>query len=209
MAKKAKEKLPAVVTPTGTAVYPYLNRPDTQFDLDGEYKVGLVLPATDAQGLIQSIDKAMADALDKARQDNPAKAKKIKQASPPYTDVTDDDGNETGEVKFNFKMKAKITTKDGTVITQRPGVFDASGSVLASDVTVGGGSKVKVSAELAPFFTDLVGAGITLRLKAVQVIELVQYQGKTADKYGFKVEEGYTATEPTDNDNAPDDEADF
>ena len=209
MAKKAKEKLPSIVTPTGTAVYPYLNRPDTQFDPDGEYKVGLVLKTDEAQGLIQSIDKAMADALDKAKQDNPTKAKKIKQASPPYTDVTDDEGAETGEIKFNFKMKAKITTKDGTVITQRPGVFDAAGNVLGSDITVGGGSKMKVSAELAPFFTDLVGAGITLRLKAVQVLELVQYQGKTADKYGFKSEDGYRANEAPDTKETPDDEADF
>lgn len=207
MAKKTKEKLPSVVTPTGTAVYPYLTKPDTQFDSDGEFKVGLVLPHHEAQGLIQTIDAAMVEALEKAKSDNPTKAKKIKAANPPYSEVTDEEGQETGEIKFNFKMKAKITTKDGSVINQRPGIFDAAGHALMNG-SIGGGSRMKVSAELVPYFTDLVGAGITLRLKAVQVIELVEYTGKTADKYGFKAEDGYRVNE-TAGDEVADDEADF
>jgi hypothetical protein len=206
MAKKTKDNLRVIVTPTGVAVYPYLTKPDTQFDSDGEFKVGLVLPLSEAQSLMDSIDTAMSESLEKAKSENPTKAKKIKAANPPYTEVTDEDSNETGEIKFNFKMKAKITTKDGTVINQRPGIFDAAGQPIMN-ATIGGGSKMKVSAELVPYFTDLVGAGITLRLKAVQVIELVEYTGKTADRYGFKAEDGYRVNETGLE--MDDDEADF
>lgn len=207
MANKSKEKLELLVTPTGTAVYPYLIKPDTQFDADGEFKVGLVLSGTDANSVMATIDKAMAGALEKAKSENPTKAKKIKAANPPYSEVTDEEGQETGETKFNFKMKAKITTKDGTVIHQRPGIFDAAGQPMMN-ASIGGGTKMKISAELVPYFTDLVGAGITLRLKAVQVIELVEYTGKTADRFGFKAEDGYRVSEANSTE-VNDDEADF
>jgi hypothetical protein len=207
MANKPKEKMELLVTPIGIAVYPYLTKPDTQFDADGEFKVGLVLSAKEAKAVMATIDKAMAGTLEKAKNENPTKAKKIKAANPPYTEVTDEEGQETGEIKFNFKMKAKITTKDGTVINQRPGIFDAAGNAIMN-ASIGGGTKMKVSAELVPYFTDLVGAGITLRLKAVQVIELVEYTGKTADKFGFKAEDGYRVNDAT-TENVGDDEADF
>lgn len=48
-----------------------------------------------------------------------------------------------------------------------------------------------------PFFVAALGAGVSLRLQAVQIIELVQGGERTAASYGFEDEEGYTA-EPED-----------
>ena len=192
------ERKKAVIhkSPAGTAQYPRLTKPDTKFKPEGEYKVTLVLPGAEAQPLIELIDKAMGESLVKAKMENPTKAKTIKVATDkPYKAVTDDEGNETGDVKFNFKMAAKITSKKtGESWEQKPDLFDAKGKVLVNP-KVGGGSTVKVAFELYLFYTPLVGAGVSLRLRAVQVLDLVEYNSRSASGYGFEEEEGYEGTE--------------
>ena len=190
------EKKKAIIhrSPAGIAQYPRLTRPDTKFKADGEYKVTLVLPGAEAQPLIDLINKEMGESLIQARRDNPTKAKSIKAASDkPYKAVTDDEGNETGDVKFNFKMAAKVTSKiSGQSWEQKPDLFDAKGKVLINP-KIGGGSRVKVAFELYQFYTALVGAGVSLRLRAVQVLDLVEYNSRSASGYGFGEEEGYEA----------------
>lgn len=187
-------------SPAGIAQYPRLTKPDTKFKADGEYKVTLVLPGAEAAPLIDLIDKAMAESLVTARRENPTKAKTIKAATDkPYKAVTDDEGNETGDYKFNFKMAAKVTsrtTKESW--EQKPDLFDAKGKVLINP-KIGGGSKVKVAFELFPFYTALIGAGVSLRLRAVQVLDLVEYNSRSASGYGFGEEEGYEAGDQPDN----------
>ncbi len=214
MPTKTKEKVKQITTPAGTASYPFLTRPNTKFDADGEYRVTLILPANEAKPLMKSIDEAMKESFEKAKSDNPKKAKSIRMAKPPYTNVTDDNGNETGDIQFGFKMKAKITPRNGgEPFEVKPALFDAAGQSLPKTVSIGSGTKMKICAELIPYFTDLVGAGITLRLKAVQIIELIEYNGQTADKFGFGVEEGFVfgSDETPDAGTAQglDDEADF
>ena len=61
---------------------------------------------------------------------------------------------------------------------------------------VGGGSVIKACVEIAPYYTATFGAGITLRLRGVQIITLVEYgSGEVnAAKMGFtSEEEGYVA----------------
>lgn len=186
------EKRQYYITPAGTAQYPRLNKPDTKFKADGEYKVTLVLDAATAEPLIEQIDAAMAESLVKARRENPAKAKTIKGASDkPYKIETDNDGNETGNYKFNFKMSAKVTKRDGTSYEQKPAVFDAKLRPIPATVNVGGGSTVRVKFEMYRFYTALVGAGVSLRLLAVQILDLVEYSRNGAE--GFGEEEGYAA----------------
>lgn len=200
------ERKKAVIhkSPAGIAQYPRLTKPDTKFKADGEYKITLVLPGAEAQPLTELIDKGMAESLVQARRDNPTKAKTIKAATDkPYKAVTDDEGNETGDVKFNFKMAAKITSKKtGESWTQKPDLFDAKGKVLINP-KIGGGSTVKVAFELYPFYTALIGAGVSLRLRAVQVLDLVEYGNRDAAGYGFGEEEGYEAGEQTAETPAP------
>ena len=94
---------------------------------------------------------------------------------------------------FRFKLKAKVTPKQGDPFEQRPAIFDAKGKPL-QEAKIGGGSKVKVAYELIPYYTAIAGAGVSLRLKAVQVIDLVEFSGgASADAFGFGEEEGYEA----------------
>jgi hypothetical protein len=195
------EKRPYHISPAGIAQYPRLTKPDTKFKADGEYKVTLVLPGAEAAPLIALIDGAMVESLKKARMENPAKAKTIKAASDkPYKAVTDDEGNETGEVKFNFKMAAKVTSKKTQQSwEQKPSLFDAKLRPLVNP-KIGGGSKVKVKFEMYQFYTALVGAGVSLRLLGVQVLDLVEYTRTGAE--GFASEDGYEADEQQPSDAA-------
>lgn len=204
--KKARN--PRYVTQVGVAIYPHLVEPDTKFNAEGEYKVKLRLSPdsviTDAKGKrvadVQSfIDEMMAKALEKAQQENKGK---IKEADAPY-EIDED----TGDVLVNFKLKATGKTRDGKEFTQKPALFDAKGKP-AEVKGVWGGSKIKVSFEVVPFYTKLIGAGVSLRLKAAQIIELIAGgNGGSADSYGFGEEEGFEAEdEAADNGFSSDDE---
>lgn len=195
-----KKKLSTLTTPAGIAVYPWLVEPDTKFNADGEYRTKLRLPKSEVGEIINKIDAAAAEALATAKEDICKKAKNKKEekeklakcvpADLPYKDVIDDDGNETGEVELNFKMKAKVKTKSGKIFEQRPQLFDAKGKPIKEDITIYSGSTIKVAFQIVPFFTPLVGAGVSLRLRAVQIIDLVS-GGGNAESYGFGEEEGY------------------
>jgi hypothetical protein len=182
----SKPKLPRYVTPAGTAQYPYLTKPDTKFNSDGEYKLKLELPADKAQEIVTFLDEQFAASVAQAKKENPGK--RVKEADPPYL-VNED----TGTVAVSFKLKAKVTPKNGDPFEQRPAIFDAKGKPI-KDVNIGGGSTVKVAYEVLPFYTAVVGAGISLRLKACQVINLVEFSGGAgADAFGFGKEDGYEA----------------
>lgn len=170
------------VTPAGIAEYPKLNEPDYKFNPDGEYKVTLVIPAKDAQGFVGQLEELYAAAYEQIKSEQPGK--KVKQADEPWK-VRDD-----GSIEVRFKMRAKIKTRDGREMTLSPIIVDAKGTPCS--VQVGGGSKIKVAFTTAPYFTALVGAGLSLRLQGVQVINLVQGGGGFTN-LGFTPEEGYSA----------------
>jgi len=219
MTDTTKVKYEKITTPKGIAVFPRLNDPDTKFVAEGQYSVRLRLSAEDAQPLIDRIDvlaQEMFDAekarLMKGDGKAKAKAKTLKMADKAYKEAVDDEGNETGEYEFNFKMKAQYTNKKTSKITkQKPKLFDASGKALPDSVSVWGGSIIKVAAQYMPFATA-IGVGVSLRMNAVQVIDLVTSGGGNAGSYGFGEEDGYTAPDadetPTGgSDETPDSDA--
>ena len=62
-----------------------------------------------------------------------------------------------------------------------------------SGVNVWSGSKIKVNSLLYPYFAP-IGAGISLKLNAVQVLDLVQGNGGN-EGFGFEEEDGYVLQE--------------
>lgn len=189
-----KSKTPRYTTPAGTAQYPYLNKPDTKFNPEGEYKVNLEIAAEDAAEICTFLDEQLTAAVAKAKKENPGK--KIKEGSAGY-----ELNEETGKVTLKFKLKAKVTTKSGDSWDQKPVIFDAKGKPITSPPNIGGGTKCKVSYEVIPYYTAMVGAGISLRVKAVQIINLVEFTGgASAESYGFGEEDGYEAASAADKD---------
>ena len=191
------KKRPEVVSPRGIAVYPYLNEPNTKFDADGVYKVGVRVDRNDPEAA------NFIAVLEHCREENhkaqtAEHKKKIKLADLPITEETDDDGNETGMVVINFKMKAKKKSQGGSMTDQRPAIFDAAGQPISANVW--GGSEIKAAAFVNSWYVPATGAGISLNLRAVQVFKLVEPGGGDADHFGFQQEEGYEAPQPTEED---------
>lgn len=188
MAKKT------ITTPRGTFLYPYLNDPDTKFDPEGKghYRVRYKNTAEALADIMSKIDAAMdmsfENAVEQVREDKgAAAAKRVKRADTPYMEQDD------GTIEINFKMKAAgIRKKDGKPWSRRPAIFDGQGNYIPTDrlPQIGGGTEGKVSFEIGPFYTALVGAGVSLRLNAVQILSLVEYGGGTAEEYGFESEDG-------------------
>jgi hypothetical protein len=181
-----------LTTPRGVFIYPYLNEADTKYNAEGVYRVKLSLSPEDAADMVAAIDAAMENALATAikEEESPAKRKKIEKkglADCPYNETDE------GKIEINFKMKASgIRKKDGKPWSMRPAIFDGQGNLIPSDQLpmIGGGTEGKISYEMGEFFTPLVGAGVSLRLRAVQVLSLVEFGGGTAEEHGFEAEEG-------------------
>ena len=188
-----KKKLQQYNTPKGIAKWATLGKPDTKYKKEGEYRVTLLLTPQEAKPIQELIDKGIEEAKAMWKADPKLKGKKIKEADVPYGMDLDKEGNETGKVKFTFKAKASGTRKDGTAWTFRPMVFDAKGGKVPSNVSIFGGSIVRVSYEIYPWATVAAGAGVSLRMKAVQVIELKTLGERDASAYGFGEEEGYVS----------------
>ena len=91
-------------------------------------KTNLVIKKDDCKDVIKSIDEAIKESLTLAKEKS--KSKTIKQASLPYNDELDDEGNPTGNVIFKFKCKAVVTMKTGETFENKPAIFDANGIPL-------------------------------------------------------------------------------
>ena len=170
------------ISEIGEAIYPHLNKPDVRFSEAGEYKVTLKVAKSDATEMLKLYTKAIDDSLKLAEQNQ--KGKGIKNAPKPFTE-------EDNFVFFKFKMKATgVNQKTKEKFSQRPQLFDAKKNPIPLSTLVWGGSKMRVAYNLVPYYTPMLGAGITARLKAVQVISLVE--GK--DSNLFSKEDGYEAT---------------
>jgi len=180
-----------LTTPKGVAVYPHLSKPDTKFNKNGVYTVKLRLEGAEALAFAKQINAVAKIKVEELRTEKGAK--KVKAADLPISRETDKDGTETGALVFSFKMNATGKNKAGEVFTRQPAIFNAQG-VPDKTMRIGGGSTIRVSYELVPYdrvSTETKGmflAGASLRLYAVQVIELVEFGGN-AEYFGFEAEE--------------------
>lgn len=197
-----------ITTPIGVAVWPKLNEPDRTFQPEGVYEVKLRLPEDEADAMIQKI----MDIHSEAYRAECAKAgkKALKKAPVPWGPAEEwNKDTETKEplpgfVDFKFKMKAKVTPRNGKSWDQRPALFDSKLVPLPPDSDpIGGGSKIRISAEVYPWHAASMGFGISLRPKAVQVIELKTYSG--SDDHGFDEEDGFTVSGSSGSEHFKDD----
>ena len=203
----AKNNNVKVVSPVGVSQYARLTTPDTRFDETGHYKTNLIINAKEAQSLKAQIDAEIKKSVALAKEK--AKGKAIKEAPRPYDDEMID-GKASGNVIFKFKTKAKIIAKDGKVIPNRVALFDSAGKPMI-DANVWSGSEMKVSAELIPYYTAMAGAGVSMRLRACQIVKLVEGGSSNAKGYGFEsVKDGYEQPEAVAEENVSQEtQADF
>ena len=145
------------ITPVGTAAWPWLNKPDTRFDADGVYQVKMIFNKKDIKPIQTIVDPLM----------DGGKHHPIKPEM-------DDDGSPTGNYIVQFKMKARVKTKNGEAFTQKPVLLDTLGNRGIDQV--GAGSKLKIAYQAIPF--NQGAGGVTMRMQKVRIIDLVEYQDK-------------------------------
>ena len=138
-----------------------------------------------AESLTEANDEQKLAAA-QAKKEGKSVPKKPKSADPPYQIEED------GSFVFSFKMTASgKRTKDGSTWTASPAIFDAQGKPAVA-LRIGGGSALVISFEFYRFYTALIGAGVSLRMAAVQVLELVEWGRRDAEGFGFAQEEGFS-----------------
>lgn len=176
------EKPKTYTSPFGKAIYPHISKCDVRFKPEGEYHVDLEVDAGEALDLVTLVDKFVEKAFTEEKKKG--KKKTLKKAPLPYK-------KEDNKYIFKFKMKAKGTnSKTGEAFTQRPVIFDSELKPLNKDITVWGGSTLRVSFIPREWYTPLLGAGCSLRLKSVQVKNLVEGSSMNGSSQGFDKVDG-------------------
>lgn len=214
----SKIKAPSGISFKGVFKFPKLNDPDFGTDEfpkpDGEFSTKLIgkLADPDVQAFIakwQPMHDAAIKAAEEAFKALPvATRKKLGSVTvnPLYTEMYDEETEEpTGEVEFKFSMKYSGEFKKGPKAGQkwyrRPDIFDARGNKMKPAPSIWGGSigrvafEVGLNKEMQPgyFIPGTGAAGLSLRMQAARIIELVSAGERDASAYGFdKEEEGYT-----------------
>lgn len=176
----------------GKAMWAKVFEPDTRFDKDGgSYSTQVLVPETEAQGLCEQLEEMVNAKLQRAVKEQP-KLKAVLSTRPVYEVDTDDMGNPTGDLIFKTKLKARVTSRDGRTFEQKPAVVDAKRTPMNGTQLIGNGSTIIVAVEPYAYLMQASkDVGVTLRLKGVQVLQLVEY-GNTSSAI-FQEEEGFVA----------------
>ena len=176
-----------VVSPRGKVTWVYVDRPNTRFSDEGEYQVAFTIPRKDAKKFMAQIDEWM----ELSKKESGAK----KLADPPYKE----DGK---DVLFKFKQKPFFKGKNGEKRKVTIRLIDSK--LNPCNVSIGRGSEVKVSFRPVAW-TVQGGAGITMYMDAVQIINLIPYN--PVSDMGFEEEEGFEdASDATSTDFQEEDE---
>jgi len=190
----SKSKLVTYIIRDVKALYPRINQP-YRFDTtagrsvpceasekDAKYELNFVMTETQARSLYNAMNAVFVTTED--RDDSwPDKLEM------PFKK------NEEG----NWIGKSKIAASFKGIATKKPGQFGADNSALADDFMLTGGSVVHLAIELYPYKMP-TSCGVSLRLRAVQVIDYVPYTPPSP----FQKEEGFvsnaTAFPPSESD---------
>ena len=169
----------ALTTPKGIAVYPHITEPDYKFSADGVYTCRINVSEAD----FNAFSSTVTDIVERAYEaECSSKCKTLKRAAASPIKIT-----EEGDFQIYAKQVAQRQTPKGLLEFTVP-VFDSRGTLISDVPKIGSGSEVRMSVEVYTWYMDMQGFGYTLRLKAVQLLDLVEYSG--GDNYGFGSEEG-------------------
>ena len=159
MTEKKKEQ----TTPIGAAKWAHVQEPKAAFDDKGEpkYMIDVCFDAADPAW------KEWAGAV-------MAKVRSEKLKVSPIKEEKNEADEPTGRYFVTFKTGAKY----------KPDVCDKYGKPFTG--LIGNGSKVRI-AYIENQYKGF-GGGLNFYLNAIQVLELVEYQARSAKSHGFEVE---------------------
>ena len=193
------------VTVSGKALYPYLKTPEVFEGHEIGYTIKVVFGLEDTKKL----QKFLLDELEKAKELPEFDGKHW--SKDPSIGMGE---TKSGDTFFRFKKANSFVSKrtGEKVVTSVP-IFDAEGTPLPKNLDVGNGSTVKVAFSLYPFNKTKAVQGLSLRLEAVQVLDLVApVNSVDASSFGFEKEQGFEVETSSDDEspfNEDDTESDF
>jgi hypothetical protein len=165
-----------ITTPVVELGYGYLRTPDTKFNPEGDYKQDFFMSPEQAKNFCAQIE---ADPRAKVK----GKPGKLK-----FTKVD-------GTIKFKTKQHAKIKTKGGEVFDVKPKVYYIVGGKTVEypedAPSPYSGTKAEIEVEVVPF--EGFGGGLSLRLRAIRLLEIVE-GGKGTTGNWSNVDESYTSS---------------
>jgi hypothetical protein len=181
-------------TPKGIAVYPWLQKPDTKFKKEGEFRVGLRLNPTDPEVIawMTEIEEIVDDEV-RATTRTLKKGFTVNKRLP-WRDDKDDDDQPTGMIVASLHTKAAYL-QDGVVVKKTCPIVDAKKAPFKGG-TIGSGSTLKIVHEIKTYSkSDSDGkpfqnVGVSLYIRTVQVLDLVEF---SVDLDGLEEEDGYTS----------------
>lgn len=197
----SKKKVTRFTSPKGIAQYPWVIDADTKYDKEGQYHIQLDVSKDSAKDMVTKLSAILDESLEQFQKEKGKKLNKV-----PFFEELED-----GTLQFKFKQKRMITRKDGSKLEIKIPIFDTKGIPCSKDIKLGSGSTVKISYSVMPYYNATnKGVGLSLRLVALQVINLVEYSSGDAKSYGFDSdEEGYTSGATEDDSDPPfEDESD-
>jgi hypothetical protein len=192
-------KKPQLLTPRGVAIYPHLNTPDTKWKAEGEFKTRLAFDGDDAEvlafmGQLYDLRDAKFNEITSAliADKKVARAKEIKKADVLRAELDESTGEETGRLIATVSMRHKVTSrKDGQVYLLKPLYYNAKRVELLNPPRIGGGSLLRCFVEPDAYMNESnKTVGVSLRLKAIQIIKLVSGGQRSAEAFGFANEDG-------------------
>lgn len=189
-----------IVTPIGEALYPHLHEPDYKFDDSGVYQTRLILSEADYNTVKEQYDEIY-EAAYKSECDKAGKKLKLNDSSP-FRE------GEEGLYVLAKQPAQKNTRAHGLIKFNIKG-FNAQGKLIQMP-RVGTGSKLRLALEPKPWVVN-GKFGVSLRLRSVQIIELVEYGNESVfDEVegGFSGGEEFT-TELHDEETSSQKDGDF
>ena len=201
MSDKKKTPIVSYTFRYAIADYPALNSPCTRFSQTGEYKCTLTYQkdSKEAEEAMAFLDKQLQIGIEYLEAENDYK---ITETNPSYL------LNDDGKVSIRLKNKSFVTKK-GEIILNSPAFFNYNAQPLKTIPTIRSGSLLNVTADIVPYSmrdTDRKTgesfnvAGLSLRMKAIQILKLSDGYQRSAKDYGFSTEEGFATTEEMDAD---------
>lgn len=216
MSNIEKPKPIPFTTPRFKALWAHFDEPDTKFNPDGVYSTRAVVDPSEPESasFLELLDRAGEQALEQARKEiqggklPPPKKKQALESlvlNPPYEPEYDSNGVETGNVVFNCKTYATRKDADGNEKPVKIAMCDARRNPIdASTIKIGNGSVLRIKGTIRSNYVSAQNkAYVTLYIGAVQLIDLVEYEGAgfdgfddedTQDEADFKREEPNNGT---------------
>jgi len=139
-----------LTTPKGRAIFPWLTNADIQFVNEGKFHTKLECNQNECGKIIGVIN----DVIEKKAKEVKDPKKEVYFANKPYSISSDG--------KCVFKLQTKF----------KPNLVDNNLKTLPDDVQIWGDSILRITFEVFGYNMP-VGIGASLRIKTVQVIELV------------------------------------